>query len=412
MKRSIFFTILTILIGMSGVLIYSCNKSSADAICKNCKPINPLYKQIQIRANGQIVDDMQMPYYKGKNPYNNEEQFERGQLILSDPMFNNVSQELLQISQLDIKTYAIVLYFNRLLSDINQINTEEISAFSLFYSDKEGLPLHHRLFIAKDNNFIENLEFNFSVGNITVNQLTLQLNVIIPKIQDKSTLDKSYVVLFNKTQTPIKSKNLGNDFLRLYKKYNRPMSLLKDSNPTEDCALGCYGSGNFCVEIQGFPQPCETYNWDPCASSDQIQTLINGELMDEDSVYLAYDSVLFYTMKDSILSPNRFGRKYIDYYYTLSSELRKKSIPTSLIISTARTAISCRRMFQLLENPITNADSVLMSSTQKNELLDLIDNYKLLFTDAVSIGKLNEIKNDVTTYYNFTIHDFLTTINN
>jgi len=405
MKRTIILSFLPIIIAMAGLLIFSCNKSTSNAICEQCKPKDPIRKQISFKLGEQIPEEFLLNYYKSK--YKTGDLFELGKIMISDAFYDKLIPYFLQISNINSQPYAIVLYFETFLSETKVIDINKITAFSWYYLIKDGKQLHHRLFILKENNFIENLEFNIDVSFVTVNQSSFQLNVVIPKIINKPQDSKSYITIFKESQSFKKFKFGRSDFEHLFKKYESTSSLLKDSEPY--CPMPCPGDGDLCIETNNYR--CYDYDWDPCAAMDQQQALLNEGAMSSDSIYQAYDSTTLYSFKDSVLHPNTFGQKYIDYYYELSTKLREKAIPLSLIISTARTSIKCRGIFQLLSDSADYPDSVFLSTEQRDELLDLIDNYKTLFSDSLTLGKLNDIKCDINTYTGYTVQNFLHDIN-
>jgi hypothetical protein len=408
MKRNILLCVLVIIVGVVGIFVFSCNKSTGEAVCGSCKAADPLTKQFSIKVNGNKEEELLLRYYKSS--YKTGDTFEMGNISVNDTLYTDLIQYFKQISNIDSDPYAIVVYFNRYISNTNAVTIEEMSGFSWYYLIKEGKQLHHRLFISKNGSFIENKEFNIDVPYLTVNQSSFLVNVIIPQFQNNSMLEKSYLTIFKKSQSFKKYKFGRNEFIHIYNKYKASSSLFKDSNPGEDdCPYPCPGQGNMCIETtQNICDP--NYSWDPCASTDQEQILLTYSGMDEDSVHLAYDSATLYEFKDSVLSPRTFGQKYIDYYYDLSTKLRGKGLPIALILSTAKTSIHCRHMLQLLQDPTANADSIFLSRTQRDELLQLVDGYKSLFTDAVTIGILNDIKSDISYYTGYRVQDFFNDI--
>jgi hypothetical protein len=129
--------------------------------------------------------------------------------------------ELLKCANESINSFATVLYFDQSFSSVNQLNISNISAFSVYFMIKNETQMHHQLFILKDQHFFENKEFDIDVSNITVNQLSFQLNELIPKVQNTASNNKSYLILFKKSEMHDKISYGHDQFRRLYYKYRK-----------------------------------------------------------------------------------------------------------------------------------------------------------------------------------------------
>lgn len=109
---------------------------------------------------------------------------------------------------------------------------------------------------------------------------------------------------------------------------------------------------------------------------------------------------------DSLLKYSDFGQKYISYYYNLCDFLEGE-IPLSLRINTAIALINFNPSIDMLLDSDTYGNTIFMDSALKNEIITLLNSYRVLSSDSIYVYIIDDIIDDVNNnIYNKTVNQF------
>jgi hypothetical protein len=99
-----------------------------------------------------------------------------------------------------------------------------------------------------------------------------------------------------------------------------------------------------------------------------------------------------------------FGRKYINYYYDLSSIYHDKINTTTMLFS-ARTLYKMNDLMQKIINTSGHENDEFLSLQLKNQCIDLIEFFKSTYNDSYTEEIFYDILQDMHNLNNKTVNE-------
>ena len=108
--------------------------------------------------------------------------------------------------------------------------------------------------------------------------------------------------------------------------------------------------------------------------------------------------------RDVALYNTTFGVNYINNYYLIGTRIGSLDLTSSL--QSASVGYNVMQAIMQLMNSSTSTSRILVDSSFKTELINLLNLYKTKTTDTAALSALDDVINDVnTTFYNKTVGD-------
>lgn len=194
-------------------------------------------------------------------------------------------------------------------------------------------------------------------------------------------------------------------------KINNPILTTSEIYSYKDEYIGCqspctYKSGRCYQDQQTQNFVCRTVEdvFDGICSKKDFHSTLVAENYSTEASYFNFS--LSYDFRDNFLNNYTAGQEYIEMYYELS-EIVLQHVSLALIIKTANILGDCNIIMEKLLNPATYSNDIAITITQKNQLLDLINDYKLLSNDIDYQTKLTRIENDLNTFAGMTVSNLI-----
>lgn len=292
--------------------------------------------------------------------------------------------------------YCIVIYTN-----INKNNdgtytyNNKPESYSLYYlSDNQKL---NHILIKQENNKEVVLHYtNVEVPGVVTKQIEYyQTNIVKAN---------SFLMFYNKSLigkfTPKKKMKL--------KYFNDKKVSIEKSNraPKGQCGPGCKDNPphTYCMGDPYGSMTCYADGGpsDPCGAQ-----VINNYYMNNNSSN-ALPLELMHNFRDSFMSKYNLTNEYISYYYSISTLIKIDN--SSILIHTYNTYLVCEVVMRKLLDYENNLNEPLMTTSQKDQLIDLINRYKNLTDDPVKLDQLNSLSNTIYIYYTMNIEQFINSI--
>ncbi len=322
-----------------------------------------------------------------------------------------------------VKIYAFVLYISNKISINQSYSFGSIKGISLFYLKEQKL--FQKLFVKNEETrcFEEVDDLYCEVNGIITNFTEYTLNKFIPQLtfrpRTAMTFINEGIVKNTKTNSNI------NNFLIKAKLYSKKLKygdnyFLQDinrkGNPKASCGPGCpegsYQEGFYCAYYYGNNYVCEPIlSLDPCSRDNFYNSLISNQYLpisQKDTVTIALESSLLYDFRDSILTKSFIGQSYISYYYTLSRYINDSlTIPIWLQYQTALTLFDFRSSIMMLLDSIHYGNFTFITYTQRDEIINILNQYESLTTNQFILDIIEDIKSDIQLLTNLTINQVL-----
>ncbi len=378
--------------------VCSCNNSKDGEICNTCAQ----------KPNGKKAMKMAFPndelsftfnYYFGNN--NQDTHFEFGDCALPSDEFSKLKSSISYLSKQELDPYVIVLYFDRLLSYEMNPKLSDLKGFSVYTHKKKRT--YHKLFVNENGIFKEFKGFSAEVSSIHTNHLSTILHKVLTTAieEEKSFLilgDKNYIGNFpngKRDELGFLLKNLTLNQTGGFKDVPQP--------PTETCGPGCSTNppNSYCVWEFG-----HTCKMPPLCPESIAIPIVQYATNVPDTLYKAFDTTLHYTFRDYFLYDYSLGQKYISYYYEIS-EFLGEDIPTGLLIQTAYNAYGVNEAISKLLDPSNNGTAIVLNSTLVDNLIDLVNDYKNLYTNATYHQYLDDVISDLNTFEGKTVNELI-----
>lgn len=322
---------------------------------------------------------------------------------------------------LDNQSYeGIVLFEARDASKNDTLKLRDIVSFATYNRGNEGLRFSLFVLNRGTNQYQPVESLSTTTPYISTKPLSIIASKILPYLS--SQIGTVCILCSNASNQSMKVDQIkGNSLLAaahlkastLYKQnknmvervqYIDPSTRKKcgpqcEANNGNDCSWQGQNEGYICVNSLNL-----------CKFFGMMTSVVESEQVGGDTVSVAFDSTLLRAYRDSSLRETDWGGKMITYYYYLWTVLDTVSVPLSLKVQTAR--VLYRYNTQVIATIMGNPASTnqLMSSTLKSQILALITQYKNLSSDTMYQGILDDLEDDVNTYYSYSVASFLSTI--
>ncbi len=401
--------------------IISCNKTNENN--ENNNSLLPDESQIdyKIKLANQEFE------LKKVNLTNNLEgrNFRLADSRISINEYNNFESNINLLLNENTKSILTVIYLNPNSAELNLISPESIIAISKYYEDGTNM-LQHDFFYNIEGQFIKDKYLSVHVSTITnngifrVNEKVLKVsnNTILTITSDrdfklKSRLDNSTDILrifansYDDLKREIPEENATEENLYLL------VNKVAPSDGGNGCkGAPCYETGKLCYRSSGGISTCEPYGpgeggggGGGCLRNNNNSILLSNNSIPSDSLSTINNDSLHYNLRD-FSANSAIGRKYINYYYHFGVVYQNKvTLPTA--IETARFLYRFNAQINKLLNPTVYGQDIFFDSAMKNEIIDIINDYKNLYNDTYNNTLLNDILNDLNFYENKTVSQVL-----
>lgn len=178
-----------------------------------------------------------------------------------------------------------------------------------------------------------------------------------------------------------------------------------------DCPPDCQGGNNGCASQNrqlscAGPTPPNPEDEPICSESASSSYAVSNSILTQVQADQLFNKPLHYDLRDDLLSTSNFGRKYINYYYSVSIYLSISDYSTYIydIISLLDDINSaCTKIL----NPATYGNDILITETFADELVELFNNLKSTTTNSDLTSIMNDIISDVEEIEGLTVNQVL-----
>ncbi|MEZ4919032.1 MAG: hypothetical protein R2792_07965 [Saprospiraceae bacterium] len=309
------------------------------------------------------------------------------------------------------RVVSLIAYTDQAIPDIKIIRKEDVAYLSVFHQPELG-KMKHDFFRIDGDAFIKEERFCALTPVVSANHAQSILELI--KRENSSLNAYSVIQNYSNRSFYDSPENLKIKLTyQLFKSINIAKATSDRDTPwsSQRCASPCDpNQGCDCLtlppeEAGGSPE----YYCDACVCPFSI-------VADDVDFPVEYESFFefepYYEFRDNFLSNYLIGQKYISYYYALGYFLKTNNLfTTNIIIETAKVSPKVFEIVQKLNSFPEGSSSILITESTKVQLLDLIDKYKALSTNADFHTMLNEISSDIEFYSEKSISQVMEEIN-
>jgi hypothetical protein len=406
-----------ILLAIIGISFYACKSSTPK--CEVCASTSNVKTQVKfekefgidsVLTNLWYANDVKENYDYADIAEQKDFDFEKFKLhVEKNPMFKIEGNP---------QIIGYVLYLNKQLHLDPIVKPYSLLAIGIYsYHDKI---LQHNFFKKNDsaNTFIEVSELKASVSGIQINAIhALMKKVVHPKDGSTSFLisnAKEISVLGKITKT-------SDDLIRIINNYEKSISELSRTSNQELRNFADEGEGGaFCLT------PCAPTSSSCWQSTTSQSYVCRGNIIcpmrvsfntvdatdfwaNTDSLEKTVKPTTAYQFRDSILSKNAMGQKYIsDYYFLGSTFSNSYSFTNSLKILRIMPTV-----YSIVDKiNSTNQTQNTYDTETRDKIVSLINYFKTLTDDAIAIAKMNDIIADVNYYCNKQVSNLKSALTN
>lgn len=277
--------------------------------------------------------------------------------------------------------FCLVLFHDKI--EKSQLQKNNIKGYQIYYKE--------------DKNLITEIYKNVNdemvlLNNLTSNVLHISSNEIFACSSIFDFLEKNVVILIDQNNVPEfkgNNPNLSKNITKHLKNKNKGTTIININS--ERCFSPCsyLFENSSCTWVKdGF-----TGYWHcprPCFLTD-YKSLKNPKLKEQEE--LARD------FRDNYLVQTSIGKKYIDYYYLLSSYSKNFSTENINALKSIKPLI-----FGMANNYMLNKNHEIPVSLKEKLLLNrILNNLKNDVKDKKFLLMINDIKNDINKYSGMTI---------
>lgn len=317
--------------------------------------------------------------------------------------FNTLINE---ISGTPINSLYTVLYINGDPLETSEVSSKNIRGISVF--SKSNNLYRHRFFLLEDNEYQEIYELDTETYSFF---MTTEF-FINKYIANKYATSYFSVAIFNNEEHYPKNKVAIDLIKRKLNAYIRNKGIVNrmpiegegGDNPATYSCSSCFVPANgSCVRDPYAPQniKCEIR---PCGSRVVQQSISTNSQYPTDSLNITFNDQLHYNFRDSTMALTSFGRKYINYYYDLSSIYHDKINTTTMLFS-ARTLYKMNDLMQKIINTSGHENDEFLSLQLKNQCIDLIEFFKSTYNDSYTEEIFYDILQDMHNLNNKTVNE-------
>lgn len=399
-----------------GILLASCNNSD----------------QIVELTNHDLNSKYQVSYYSNNKQFDvwgKGQDIKIGNHTLKDISCNIEEAKYLEIVEdFQLLEYVsnpiqIIFYIDNTSYEKYNLSKENVIGISIY--DLRDNKLYHR-FIKSIPMGFKNIEFyDCEVGAINHNLTDFLLEVEMNNYLSKNT----NIISFSKNnlQQFVLKQPKDESFLRIALKQKMLMKLKRNNNyqdqfmgiaPGNGNPQGCgtrdgceNGTSDEVCRSAAFSAPAYCYAKDnapgKCQDAENFDIVI--DYGDTTLAMNAHNFNLHYNFRDNFLTQTIFGKAYDTYFYALDQYVDGK-ISIQLALETANVLIGFNQLIIKLLNPTQYSNDTLFTTTQKNNLITLLNQYKVLNPDTYYQMMIDDAINDVNLYSQYTISQFCSAI--
>jgi hypothetical protein len=396
----------------------SCNKNEEE--CKTCKTPPPdTIETLSINVENKKEEIKDVSIWKNNSTYS----FDMADTRVSDEIYDNIDNITNDVINETQKSILTVFYLDQAVSKNKNIDFVNIKGISKFYLD--GNMLLHNFYLKTKDKFIKDKYLSVHVNSVSMNGIYgINSNVV-------KTNTGSILMIDKKKGVDFEIKNKVDVLRKIAVGYYEIKNQINDENPSEenifitasrevDVAGNCgtrdcsTQANSFCARDLSNMYPvsyiCQSENPPPkgggsggglCRTQQNRAQLLQGNSMTLDSINGAHDDTLHYNIR-SLINNSTFGQKYNDYYYYFSN-VYATNVTIPIAIKTARVLYKFNTQLDKLLNPNLYGSQIFLTTAMKNEIVGLINDYKLIYNDAYNNAFLNDMLNDMNTYQNQTV---------
>lgn len=327
--------------------------------------------------------------------------------LVNDKAFNFIEFQLNFENKFNCKLndnsviVAYAVYIDKQLHLDTSIKPENILAISIYSFNNKYL--QHNFFFKNDSNkYLEIAELKSDVNGIEINAIhTLMKKIVAPKSPATSLL----VTNFAAVSALGKTKKTPDNFKHKIKKY---IQSLNSNSLTTNSELRDFADDEaLCLS------PCAIRGRTSCFRSDAGGYICRGIICplqmafnevdtadywsNTDSLSVTVKPSVAYQFKDSVLSKNEMGEKYITDYYFLG-----EAFSNSYNLTNSLKILRIMPKIYSIINKINsdNQTQITYDITTRDNIIGLINYFKTLTDDAIALSKMNSIIADVSYYCN------------
>ncbi|MBL7113042.1 MAG: hypothetical protein ISS19_13975 [Bacteroidales bacterium] len=403
-KRSVLFHSFLLIAALLFIL-FACSKTDKNENC-NCGFGESTAGTLLLQLN---ETGYKIPFTSSIHE-NTENRYQYSRSYLDYVEFGRMFSEIHTVED-QISIVALIIYYKSLCEPMDTLINTDIIGYSIYYLKDSKLFHNVFLSVGTKGSYVE--KFNYETNAVKSTQLSFILNYV-------STFegDKGYIIIFPNSILPFTLPNPRDEFMVIEQNYSCYIipTQLKSSSSIVEIVPGAVNCGGECPIMQNNECIASPFPGDPdfcfyfCATDIQSKAVSDSNALSQDSIRLAYDTTLQYSLRDDFMVEYYIGQKYINYYHALSSFLGENSPSISLMVKTARLLIDFNSLFEMLLDPEEYFDDIWLTETLADELTDLIMDYKAISNNRDYQDILDDIIDDIELYEDMTLGDLLDTI--
>jgi hypothetical protein len=140
----------------------------------------------------------------------------------------------------------------------------------------------------------------------------------------------------------------------------------------------------------------------PCPHQTFSSTSVSNNILTPSNAAIYFDSTLAYTVRDTLLVNSNFGRKYINYYYSLTGILTVSDY-SSMCTEVVNIMPAINNAVTEILNPSTYGNTILINSSFATNLTNVINDFENLHGDGNYKAILENVKADITAMTGMTV---------
>ncbi|WP_299764698.1 hypothetical protein [uncultured Dokdonia sp.] len=145
-----------------------------------------------------------------------------------------------------------------------------------------------------------------------------------------------------------------------------------------------------------------------CLEDDTDDEAIQRQLIDETTALSLFNLDLHRELRSNFLANYDIGAKYIAYYYSLSQFVKASDYNTSTLLKMISTLPEFNNAVNKILDPNVSESVIVINPDLRDELLDIVDELRLISSNNDLQIILDDIENDIiylTNKTKFTIYN-------
>lgn len=307
---------------------------------------------------------------------------------------------------------STTFYLNQRMNAVNQINSTNVLGFSIFYTDDYDR-MFHSLFLPNNGNYDEVTEYTMQVNSLLINIP----NFLMHHVNSLSSSESILMIINRQTYISFNTNNTTslNEFsMKDAIEYNN--YFVNNGGDEGTGALTCKGANGcnssdpiYYCEMAPFTQAGYCKEAKPDCPLSLSKIIVTGSAtLDSTQINNYFQMPLLYQFEDS-LKNHAMGVKYYLYYRAISNVISENmDLTTSLEIAYALPPVYA--MINKLLNPGTYGSSVMMNSTEHDDLIEFLSILRDVYDNDDYRTIIDDIKNDMDNFEGKTVNQILNEI--